>query len=198
MKTTTSSILRSVIIAITSLLALAPLSKAQTEKEMLENYVNGIVASVAAGEIVDNSNFEIFSFTGGVLYSKAGYLDVSQPLTPARYAQLMKSPSLFGALFYLHRSCFVGNWQYDIQFSCSGEFVSVVGRDQERCLEIVLCRNHDESQYIIDVDRCKYNGVYLAKIFGYECKENDSGERPVPVSLPQDVILKVKKVLNIE
>ena len=106
---TTSFILRFVIIAIISLLALAPLSKAQTEKEMLENYVSGIVAAVAAGEIVDNPNFEIFSFTGGVLYSQAGYLDVSQPLTPARYAQLMKSPPLFGALFYLHRSCFVGN-----------------------------------------------------------------------------------------
>ena len=49
MRTTTSSILRFVIIAIISLLALAPLSKAQTEKEMLENYVSGIVAAVAAG-----------------------------------------------------------------------------------------------------------------------------------------------------
>ncbi len=197
MKAATSSILRFVIIAITSLLALASLTKAQTEKEMIENHISGIVTAVAAGEIIDNSNFELFS-CAGVVYSQTGLMDTSRPLTPERYAQLIEGPSLFGALFYIHRSYFVGDWRYEIKFSNSGEFVTVVGRDQERWFEFVLCRNFANNQYVIDIDRSKYNGVYLVKVFGYECEEDISTEHPIPVRLSQKVMLKVKRVLNIE
>lgn len=197
MKAQIFSTIQSVIIAITALLVLAPLTKAQTEKEMLENNISGIVTAVAAGEIIDNSNFEIFS-CAGVVYSQTGLLDTSQPLTPERYAQLIEGPSLFGALFYIHRSYFVGNWRYEIKFSNSGEFVTVVGRDQERWFELVLCRNLVNNQYVIDIDRSKYNGAYLTKIFGYECKEDISTEHPIPTRLSQEMMLNVKRVLNME
>lgn len=197
MKAATFSMLRFVIIAITSLLALASLAKAQTEKEIIENQISGIVTAVAAGEIIDNSNFEIFSYAG-IVYAQTGYLDTSRPLTPERYVQVIEGPSLFGALFYLHRSYFVGDWRYEIKFSESGEFVTVVGRDQERWFELALCRNFANTQYVIDIDRCKYNGVWLVKVFGYECKEDISSDRPIPVRLSQEMLLKVKRVLNIE
>lgn len=183
------------ITVLTTFLILFPTLKAQPDENLIKERVDYIVSSVASGKIIDNSYFEIICHAG-TIYSQAGYLDETQPLTPESLDKLIKSPSLFGALFYIHRSYFTGSWQYDVDVSDSGEFVTVIGHSEGKRLEFVLCENYKD-EYVIDMDRCKYNGISLPKLFGYECKSDHDSERLIPIRLSSDMMQKIKEVLNI-
>lgn len=185
------------IVVLATFLTLFPTLKAHPDENLIKERVDYIVSSVASGKIIDNSYFEIICYAG-IVYSQAGYLDESQPITPESYEKLVKSPSLFGALFYIHRSYFTGSWQYDIDVDVSdlGEFVTVIGHSEGKCLELFLCKNYKD-EYVIDMDACKYNGLSLPKLFGYECKSGQDSDRLIPIRLSSEMMQKIKEVLNI-
>ena len=185
------------ITVLTAFFTFLPTLKAQAHPDdnLIKERVDDIVSSVASGKIIDNSYFEIICYAG-IVYEQTGYLDDSQPLTPESYEKLIKSPSLFGALFYIHRAYFTGSWQYDVEVFESGEFATVIGHNEGKCLELHLCKNYKD-EYVIDMDRCKYNGISLPKLFGYECKSDQDSDRLIPVRLSPEMMQKIKEVLDI-
>ena len=169
---------------------------AQTNTDMIEKHVSGLVNAIASGKIIENCNFELFS-SSGVIYSQAGYLDTTQPLTQERYTHLMQSPPLFGALLYIHRSYFAGEWVFNVDYAKTSEYVTVVGRNQENSVEIVLCKTYCSiPEYVIDIDKCRYNGTLFPVLLGFECKATNNPEQLIPIRLPDDKLTEVIKVIS--
>ena len=172
---------------------LPPMSIKDTES--LKNQLRDLFSAISRGEILSNHHFVLMS-RSAVVYAQEGYLDVSCPFTEDSYKHLMSSPPLFGALLYLHRDKFAGNWSFQIRIF-EGELAFVKATNGRNTIDLLLSQGFDlESNspaWMIEMDRCSYNGTAFPALLGYIYGESFS--ESVPKELPESVLKKVRAVI---
>ncbi len=178
--------------------ATAPLTISDTET--LKNQLSNLFSAIARGEILSNHHFVLMSFSA-VVYAQEGYLDESRPLTEDSYKQLLASPPLFGALLHLHRDKFAGNWSFQIR-EFEEELVFVKATNGSNTINLLLSQGFDvKSQapaWLIEIDRCSYNGTAFPAMFGYTYGNPKPYLENVPVELPESVLKKVRAAIAAE
>ena len=162
---------------------------------MVEAYVCRITKEIAEGKVLDNSHFVLMSMAS-VVYSQGGYLDMSAPLTEVEYHRWLKSPALYGAMFYRHRDLFLGNWSYEIKLIEDGMAAVVTGRDGARELQLFLvrCGVPGMPAFAIDVAESSYNGKPLPRVFGFRYKENPRAQEPVPTGVSKELLQELIRI----
>ena len=176
----------------------APLAISDTET--LKNQLSNLFSAIAHGEILSNHHFALMSFSA-VVYAQEGYLDQSRPLTEDSYKRLLDSPPLFGALLHLHRAKFAGNWSFQIR-EFEEELVFVKATNGRNTINLLLSQGFDvESQapaWLIEIDRCSYNGTAFPTMFGYTYGNPQPYLENVPVELQESVLKKVRAAIAAE
>ncbi len=175
--------------ALVSSLAGVGSAMADPEVDKVEAYVCRITGEIAEGKVLDNSHFVLMS-KSSVVYSQGGYLDMSAPLTGEAYHRWLKSPALYGAMFYRHRDLFRGDWRFEIELKEEGLAAVVTGRDGARSLRLFLlaCEVPGMPEFVIDVAESSYNGQALPRVFGYRYKENVRAQEPVPAGVSEELL----------
>lgn len=170
------------------------------DTETLKNQLCNLFSAISHGEILSNHHFALMSFSA-VVYAQEGYLDQSRPLTEDSYKRLLDSPPLFGALLHLHRAKFAGKWSFQISiFEDELAFIKATnGRDT---INLELSRGVDVKNnapaWLIDIDRCSYNGTAFPAMFGYTYGNPQPYLENVPVELPESVLKKVRAAIAAE
>lgn len=171
-----------------------------SDTETLKNQLSNLFSAIAHGEILSNHHFVLMSFSA-VVYAQEGYLDESRPLTEDSYKQLLASPPLFGALLHLHRDKFAGNWSFQIRIF-EGELAFVKATNGRDTINLELSRgmdmNNNAPAWLMDIDRCSYNGTAFPAMFGYTYGNPQSYLENVPVELPESVLKKVRAAIAAE
>ena len=167
------------------------------DTETLKNQLSNLFSEISRGAILSNRHFVLMSCSA-VVYAQEGYLDVSRPLTEDSYKRLLDSPPLFGALLHLHRDKFAGNWSFQIRIF-EGELAFVKATNGSNSINLLLSQGFDlESQapaWLIEIDRCTYNGTAFPAMFGYTYGEPQPYSESVPKELPESVLKEVRAVI---
>ena len=170
------------------------------DTETLKNQLSNLFSEISRGAILSNRHFVLMSCSA-VVYAQEGYLDVSRPLTEDSYKQLLASPPLFGALLHLHRDKFAGNWSFQIR-EFEEELAFVKATNGSNTINLLLSQGFDvESQapaWLIEIDRCSYNGTAFPAMFGYTYGEPQPYSESVPKELPESVLKKVRAAIAAE
>ena len=167
------------------------------DTETLKNQLSNLFSEISRGAILSNRHFVLMSCSA-VVYAQEGYLDVSRPFTEDSYKRLLDSPPLFGALLHLHRDKFAGNWSFQIRIF-ERELAFVKATNGSSTINLLLSQGFDlESQapaWLIEIDRCTYNGTAFPAMFGYTYDEPQPYSESVPKELPESVLKKVRAVI---
>lgn len=149
-------------------------------------------SSIAGGEVLDNQHFVFMTFSA-IVYAQEGYVDTSQPLTQEASERLLNAPPFFGALLYLHREKFAGDWKLQIRIF-DDEIATVKATNGHSSFKLMLVKSLNE-QWGIDMDNSSYNSTRFPVLFGYTHGSPQPYLDNVPVELPESELRKVRAVI---
>lgn len=157
-----------------------------------------LFSAIAGGKILGNQHFVLMAAAARV-YAQEGYLDTTRPITKKSYKRLVDSPPLFGAMLYLHRDMFAGDWDFQIRIF-EGELAYVTATNGDNALKLLLSRGMDIQSmtpaWLIEIDSCSYNGKSFPWLFGYVHGTLQAHREDVPQGLPQTELRKIREVIS--